>query len=72
MTTSDDQAPVDDPDAVRDQVRDKPNLELVHQHEEDRDPLDLAIMAEHERVIDDEASPVQEGRLNPPPVDESD
>ena len=62
----------DDGDPLEDQVRDEPNPELVRQHDEDQDPLDEAIIEEHERADDIDASSVHEGRLNPPPVDEHD
>ncbi len=62
----------EDVDLLEGQVRDDPNPELVHQHDEARDPLDLAVIAEHQHVDQDKVSPVQEGQLNPPPVDEYD
>ena len=63
----------DDSDPLEYQVRDEPNPELVQQHDEDRDPLDLAIVLEHERVEESEAiGGEEEDGLDPPPVDEYD
>lgn len=62
----------DDGDPLEDQVRDESNPDLVRQHEKEEDPLDEAIIEEHERAEETDATPVQEGRLNPPPVDEHD
>lgn len=62
----------DEVDPLEAQVRDEPNPELAHQHDEEQDPLDLAIIAEHQQLNQDEVSPVQEGHLYPPPVDEYD
>lgn len=64
-----------DPDAndpLEEQIRDEPNPELVRQHDVDQDPLDKAIIEQHEHVEETDASSVQEGKLNPPPVDEYD
>jgi len=75
MSTADNRPGRDEPEPAPAQVREEPNPQLVEQHDEDRDPLDVAILAEHERVDDvdtDNAAPVQEGRLNPPPADEHD
>ncbi len=62
----------DEIDPLEEQVRDEPNPELVQQHDEERDPLDEAIMEQHEQAEELDASPVQEGQLNPPPADEYD
>ncbi len=42
-----------DKEALEAQVREDPNPELVLQHDEDRDPLDIAIVEEHE-IIEEE------------------
>ncbi len=71
MNTSDDRAQsthVDDP--VLDQVRAEPNLELAHQHDEEQDPLDEAIIDEHENVDKSEAGiMVNDRNLGLPPAD---
>ncbi len=73
MSTTTHRREGDNPEPAPAQVRDEPNPDLVIQHVDDGDPLDEAILAEHERVDDTEdAAPVQEGRLNPPPADEHD
>jgi len=59
-------------DPLEEQVRDEPNPELVRQHDEEQDPLDEAIIEQHEAVETTDASPVQEGKLDPPPADEYD
>ncbi len=62
----------DEIDPLEEQVRDEPNPELVRQHDEEQDPLDEAIIEQHEAVETTDASPVQEGKLDPPPADEYD
>ena len=47
-----------DIDALKEQVREEPNRELVHQHDEGRDPLDLAIVIENELVEEEVADEV--------------
>lgn len=76
MTASDDRHQPADIDPALDQIRSDPNPELVHQHDEDRDPLDEAIIDEHESVDESGAGApdtvAKERRLNPPPADEYD
>ncbi len=65
-----------DVDPAIGQVRPDPNQELVHQHDSDRDPLDEAIIHEHEEheCLDgsEEGIMAKDRNLNPPPVDEYD
>ena len=48
--------------ALEGQTRHEPNPELAHQHDEDRDPLDMAIVEENQLVeenaadLDDDAA----------------
>ncbi len=58
-----------DVDPLRDQVRADPNPELVHQHNEDRDPLDIAIEVEQEFPEESEVLGSEEDGLDPSPVD---
>jgi len=73
MNTSDDRDQSAQVDPVLDEIRPDPNLELAHQHDEDRDPLDEAIIDEHENLEKSEAGiMVKDRNLNPPPADEYD
>ena len=73
MTTSDDHDHTAQIDPILDRIRPDPNPELVHQHDEDRDPLDEAIIDEHENLDRSEAGiMVKDRNLNPPPADEYD
>ncbi|MDQ3442264.1 MAG: hypothetical protein M3490_01435 [Chloroflexota bacterium] len=73
MNTSDDRTQPTDVDPALDQIRPEPNPELVHQHNENRDPLDEAIIDEHEHVNrSDEGIVAKDRDLNPPPADEYD
>ncbi|MEJ7902343.1 MAG: hypothetical protein WKF63_10880 [Thermomicrobiales bacterium] len=73
MNTSDDRPLLADGDPMLDQIRPEPNPELVHQHDDNRDPLDEAIIDEHEHVERSDAGIVVKDRgLNPPPADEYD
>ncbi len=73
MNTSDDRTQSADVDPTLDQIRLDPNPELVHQHDEEQDPLDEAIIDEHEHLDKSEAGiMVKDRNLNPPPADEYD
>lgn len=49
--------------ALEEQVREKPNPDLVHQHDDERDPLDLAIVIENELVEEEVADEVVRDEL---------
>ncbi len=72
MDISDDRPEAEELDPEHAQVRDDPNQELGHQHDEDRDPLDIAIMLEHERVDEDEVIGTEQDGLDPSPIVEDD
>lgn len=73
MNTTDDRTQPADVDPVLDQLRPEPNPELVHQHDEEQDPLDEAIIGEHEQVDEGAGGIMAKDRnLNPPPADEYD
>lgn len=58
--------------AVPDEAAPETKPILVNQHDEDRDPLDLAISKMHEQDAVDSNTESTERRLNPPPVDAND
>lgn len=60
MDISDDRPEAEELDPEHAQVRDDSSPELGQQHDEDRDPLDIAIMLEHERVDEDESIGTEE------------
>lgn len=72
MDISDDRPEAEALDPKHAQLRDDPNPELGHQHDEDRDPLDIAIVLEHQRVDEDEVIGTEQDGLDPSPIVEDD
>lgn len=68
LTPLDQQNRPNDVDPLRGQVRADPNPELVHQHNEDRDRLDIAIEVEQEFLKESEVIGSEEDGLDPSPV----
>lgn len=59
----------DEIDPLEEQVRDEPNPELVRQHDEERDPLDEAIIEQHQPVEEQDAIGAEEADgLDPAPI----